>query len=385
MQVSIHDRDALLAISPAALSAYARIAGWSCLGSYREHSDIYSGDTLPEIIVPRTTRLGDYASAVAALIETFAQVADQDELTVYRSLTIADRDAIRIRAAESDDGSLSLNDGVNLIEGARNMVLAAACSLEHPRPVYRAGANRDAAELLRQMRLGQTDQGSFVVTLLTPVVPPPMQPAQLALFKASEASGDHNAPVVRRMTRRLVEALTAVRRATEGAGSGDGRVFGETMASGVSANLCEALVKIIEPFPALDIGVSWARTRPMTTPEVTFRFGQPDAALLDEAARLLRERAPKPDICLYGFVHILERDEEKADGTIKLRTEIDGQPQSVMAVLDQADYERAAQAHIDQALVVLKGDLERTGQRWRLLNPHLESVLRDDEQESESG
>ncbi len=178
MQVSIHDREALLAISPTALSAYARIAGWSQQESYREHSDVYIGDALPEIIVPRTTRLGDYASAVAALIETFAQVAREDTLTVYRSLVTADRDVIRVRAAGSGDGSLGLNDGANVVAGARDMVLSAACSLHDPRPVYRAGANREATELLRLMRLGQTDQGSFVVTVLTPVMPP-LMPALL--------------------------------------------------------------------------------------------------------------------------------------------------------------------------------------------------------------
>ena len=378
MQVSIHDRDALLAISPAALSAYARAAGWSPHETYRDHSDVYVGDALPEIIVPRTTLPGDYASVVATLIETFALVAGHDELTVYRSLVTSDRDVVRIRAAESDDGSLSLTDGVAIVEGARDMVLSAACSLHDPRPVYRAGANREAVELVNLMRLGQTDQGSFVVTLLTPVVPPQMP----ALFPDPD---DHNAPVARRMTRRLVEALAAVRRATESAVAGDGGAFGETVDRGVSANLCDALVQIVEPFATLDVSVSWARTRPMKSQGTVVRFGRADAALLREAARSLRERAPKPDMRLHGFVRILERGEEDIDGTIRLKTEIDGQRQSVVVVLEQADYERALQAHRDRAPVVIKGDLERARQRWRLLNPHIENVLRDDDQEPNDG
>lgn len=378
MQVSIHDREAMLAISPAALSAYARIAGWCQHKAYREHSDIYVSDTLPEIIVPRTTRLGDYASTVAALIETFARISGQDELNIYRLLVTADRDVIRIRVAESRDGSLGLDRGVSLVNGARDMVLSAACSLHDPRPVYRAGANKEAVELLQLMRLGQTDQGSFAATLLTPVVPPSMS-------TSFEDPNDQNAPVARRMTRRLVEALEAARRATEKVVAGDGDAFRDTVDNGVSANLCEALVQIVEPFPTLDVGVSWARTRPMLTPRTVVRFGQADAALLREAARSLRQRAPKPDVRLHGFVRILERGEGDADGTIRLRTEIDGQRQSVVVVLEQMDYERAVQAHRDRALVVLMGDLERSGQRWRLLNPHLEDVLRDDAQESECG
>ena len=169
------------------------------------------------------------------------------------------------------------------------MLLSAACSLRDPRPVYRAGANREAADLVKRVRLGQTDQGSFVVTLLTPVVPPPMP----ALFPDPD---DRNAPIERRMTRRLVEALTAARQAAERAATGDEGAFSEEVGNGVSANLCEALVRIIEPFPTLDCGVSWARTRPMRVPETVVEFGRADAALLREAARSLRDRAPRPDV-----------------------------------------------------------------------------------------
>ena len=138
------------------------------------------------------------------------------------------------------------------------------------------------------MRLGQTDQGSFVVTLLTPVVPPPMP----ALF---EDPDDHNAPIARRTTRRLVEALTAARQAAERMATGDDGAFEETVASGVSANLFEALVRIIEPFPTLDVGVLWARTRPVATTGAVVRFGRADAALLRKAARSLGERGDRMD------------------------------------------------------------------------------------------
>ena len=371
MRVSIHDRGALLAVSPAALSAYARAAGWRRQEAYRVHSDVYVGEARPEIIVPRTERLGDYASVVAALIDTFASVAGQDELTVYRSLVTTDRDVVRVRAAESEDGSVTLTAGVSLIDGAREMLLSAACSLRERQPVYRAGANREASDLLNRVRLGQTDHGSFVVTLLTPVVPPPMP----ALFPDAD---EWNAPIERQMTVRLVEALTAVRQATERTAAGDKEAFGDAVAQGVSANLCEALVRLVEPFPTLDVGVSWAQTRPLAISSNVVRFGQADAALLREAARSLRDRAPRPDVNLYGFVRLLKRREEDDDGIIGLATTIDGQQHSVKVVLERVDYERAIQAHHDRVPVVLNGDLDRMGQRWRLLNPRLTGVIRDD-------
>ena len=372
MRVSIQDRIALRAVSPGALSAYARSAGWSRTEPYRARSDVYIGEGLPDIILPRTERLGDYASVVAALIETFAEVAERDELTVYRSLLTTDRDVVRVQTGESKDGSVTLSDGADLIDGIRELLLAAACSLDNPRAVYRTGANREAAKLLEGIRLGQTDHGSFVVTLLTPAVPPPIS----SLYLETE---DLNAPIQRRLTRRLMEALTSVRRAVERTVAGHEGAFVDAPKSGVSANLCEALARIINPFPTLDIDVLWARTRPVKVPPPIIRFGSSEAPLLREAARSFRERAPRPDFLLYGYVRLLTRGSTDDDGTIHLATSIDKQPRSVKAVLEWKDYERAVQAHKDGAVVIMTGDLERIGQRWRLLSPLLHEVIRDDE------
>ncbi len=234
--------------------------------------------------------------------------------------------------------------------------------------------NRSATDLVAGVRLGQTAQGSFVVSLLTPVVPPPMP----VLFPDD---ADHDAPIERRLTLRLMEALAAVRQAAERTAAGDEDAFGEAVESGVSANLCEALDQVTRSFPTLDVSVSWARTGPVTVRRRAVRFGRTDAPLLREAARSLRERAPRPDVRLYGYVRLLARSEDEEDGTIRLGAFVDQnqKPRSVTALLERQDYERAVQAHRDRALVVFSGDLERLGQRWRLLNPRLEQVLRDDE------
>ena len=311
---------------------------------------------------------------VATLIDIFAEVGERDELAVYRSLMTADRDVVSVRAGESDDGSVAVNAGADLVVGTRDLLLAAACSLGEPKPVYRAGANRDATDLLKRVRLGQTHQGSFVVTLMTPAVPPSM-PALLPDV------GDRDAPIERRLTVRLMDALGAVRSATERTSAGDEAAFGDVVEGGVSANLCEALVRIIEPFVTLDVHVSWARTRPVTSPRPVVRFGRTDAPLLREAARSLRARAPRPDVRLFGYVGLLGRGEDEVDGTIRVSAYVDRSRLSVTAVLEQDDYERAVQAHKERAPVVLAGDLERMGQRWRLLNSRLEAVVRDDHSE----
>ena len=371
MRVDIRDAAALRAISPAALSAYARSAGWSKIEDYGAHSDVYAAEERPEVILPRTERLGDYVNVVSRLITIFAEAAGRDELSLYRDLVTADRDVVRARISETDDGSLTLNRGVDLISGTRDLVLAAACSLRESQPLYRLGANREANELLEGIRLGQTEHGSFVVTLLTPVVSPPLP----TLFQRYDDSDD---PIERRMTRRLSEALAATRKATEMATAGDGTAFAESVGRGVSANLCDALVKLIGPFPTLDISVAWARTRSINPPQETFRFARADAAILSEAARQFRSREPQPDTRLFGTVQRLRRDEDEASGTIYLRTSIDGQNRSVAVMLKKTEYDRAIHAHKERMPIILNGDLERSGRRWCLLNARIDAIISDE-------
>ena len=379
MKVNIRDRSARLAVSPAALAAYARVRGWQRGEQYRLHSNVYTGTDLPDIIVPRNQEPQDYASVVSGLIETFSNVADQDEMAVYRHLVTADRDVIRFRAIDLDhSGSLPIATGVDLVCSARDMILAAACSLERPRPLYRPGANREAAEYLQGVRLGQTDQGSFVITLLSPVVSPPLQ---MPLLPESNPRDD---PIQRRITSRLAEALAATRRATDDTSGGSSDAFRTAVDEGVSANLCDALATLTEKLNKLDISVLWALTYPKEEVPSSMRFAVHDAPILREASRDFRSREPQPEITLFGLVQRLARDETEIEGTVTLRTSIDGNNQSVLAVLPQSDYHRAIQAHKEKAVVVMQGDLERMGQRWRLLNPAIRDIIQNDEAQGDA-
>ena len=247
-----------------------------------------------------------------------------------------------------------------------------------PSPLHRACSNREAVEQARRIQLGQTEQGSFAVTLLTPVVAPPMQPIFL------DERGSEIDPMERRLTRRLTGALEAARTATGRTVVGCAGAFSEAVEEGVSANLCGALAMLIEPCPTLDVSVTWARTLPRKTARETVRFGRSDAPILREAARSFRNREPRPDVRVFGFVQRLKRGEAETGGNIALRTSVDGRNQSIATILESFDYERAIQAHRAKSPIVMEGDLECIGQRWRLLNARVVDVISNDD-EAEDG
>ena len=381
MKVSIRDKEALAAVSPSALLAYARADGWTKEEPYGEHSDVYSREGAPEIILPRTQHLGDYASVVSRLIEIFAEVAEKDTLSLYRVLMTIDRDVVRVRAATEDgDGSVPLNAGVNLITGARDLVLAAARSLREPRSAYRGAPYRETREYLRQVQLGQTEQGSFVVTLLGPVIPPLEQ-------KGAELhSVADDPPVGRQMTQRLAEALTAARKAVDAfdgdeniSFKADNSIFLNAVNHGVSANLCDALAMMIEPFHGIDVALSWARTRPLKKAGESVHFTTSDAPVLHESARRFRGHGPDRKPAISGHIRRLRRGDLEALGNVTL---VDSGGRSVQAVLSPRDYERAIRAHGNDAQVVMDGDLDGSGSKWRLRNPRIVEIISDQDDAS---
>ena len=365
--MKIQDLDALSEITPSALTHIAVELGWSELEPYGDHSTVYAAADLPEIILPRTRELGDYARVVVRLIDVFASINNRDTLAVYRDLVTADRDVVRVRVAEGDD-SLPMGKGADLFAGARSMLIATACSLNNPQAVYRR-ITKQATELVNQVRLGQTEQGSYIVVLHTPAVVP-RSPTLL------EDPKDDFAPPHRRMTRRLSEALTTTRETLEkGTLASDGEAMESAILRGVSANLCESLVELIGTFSSLDIRVTWARTRPERSRREAIRFFEPDVQHLDAASRLFREFEPQPDAQLVGAVVRLRRAESESDGNITLRAEVEGGPRSVTANLNQEDYNLAIQAHRERAAVIVTGTLERVSERWRLLNPSITGTV----------
>ena len=371
MRATILDTESLKAVSPAALSTYARAEGWIKDEPYGDHSDVYVAHGRPEIILPRIQHLSDYANVVSRLIEIFADAAETDELSMYRNLVTVDRDVVRVRAGEASDGTIAVADGLALLSGAHDMVLAAACSLWNPRPRYRLRSNRKAVNHVQGFHLGQTEHGSFTVTLLSPVVKQPMQRSILE----DDLEDD---PVERRITKRLTGALTTVRAVTEQPVIGDGEVLFEMVEKGVSANLCEALVTLIKPFPTLDVSVTWARTLPRQTARETIPFSQGNAPILRELRESFHNQEPRRGVALTGTVQRLDRGAVEAAGDISLKTSIGGQNRSVEAHLEPSDYRRAIQAHQAKASVVMEGDLERRGQRLHLQNAHVVDVIPDD-------
>ena len=116
MKAQILDATALKEVTPGGLAAYARSAGWTKAEPYGNAADVWNGESRPEIVLPRTDLLGDYASVVSRLIGIFSDVGGTDEAATLRDLLEADHDVIRVRVIEgATNGSIALDTGVDSV------------------------------------------------------------------------------------------------------------------------------------------------------------------------------------------------------------------------------------------------------------------------------
>jgi hypothetical protein len=380
MKVRILDKPALEAISPAALRAYLVYEGWRQLEPFGEFSEVYTrSEAQPqsELVVPASTEIADYASAVGEALHFLSLFEDREELAIYGDLVRADRDVIRVRAPAADnDGSIGIDPGVKLVAHARNMLASAACAALEPRSAYQLGKIQKAEDYMRRVRLGQTEEGSFVITLLTPIPPVLAGPSKTSMWPRLEQE-----PFERRVTRMLTQSLHAAREAIIESNRGEGlKAFVSAVSKGVSANLCEALASIIDRSDGADVSVTWARTRPTPIARDRIVFGRADGEILTEAARQLRLREPRRDERVLGYVTDLHRAEGDIEGHVTVKAIIDGRPRSLSMILPKDDYEIAVEANARQVPITLVGDLELDGQRWKLADPREIRLMEGDDE-----
>lgn len=366
MKAVITDRDALSAISTLSIHAYLKSQKWVRGDDLGDRGVVYQSPINTEVFAPGSDRLADYAEAVSAVMAEIANVEGRDELAVYRDLVSADRDLIRFRAPQADDdGSIDLTAGVDLIQQSKDALLAAACSAVTARRFYRSGSNTKANDYLRTVKLGQTEHGSFVVTLHSPVPPQLETGVQATLWPELDAE-----PFGRKVTRTLASAFDALSSAIAEVGRGaDIEAFERVVSRGVSANLCSAVSKFVSDGNGLDFSLTWARTRPSPEPRHRATYSTSDAQVLAEAAKMLKNREPLRNEVVEGYVRVLNREATAQQGRVQIQTYVDGQPRSVSVDLSSDLYKRALGAHDSRSTVRIEGDLEFEGQRWYLKSP----------------
>ena len=367
MKVTIRDDTEFARISPIAASAYLAAQGWQERTTPGEKWSMWTKNGEFEVGLPLTKTLRDYARRMAELVATLERVEERSQLEIAADLENSGFDVIRLRLATSDtnDGSLAIEQAVEMVSRSRDLLLSAACSAVTPKLYYPARKPAAASDYIKKVRLGQTERGSFVFTILSPVAP-----RLMTLFEEEVSAGD---PFERRVTSMLVSAVQAVNEATLTAVATQKlEAFEAAVDRGVSANLCDALSGIgsgVSGTRNVDLTFSWALTRQTARSVDILRISNESIPVIEEAARIMKAKAPREEFELSGVVTKLHREDPQDKGQVTVLGLVDGEPRKVSLEVSGADYKVAIWAHDEYKPLRAYGVLVKDGKSYKLKNP----------------
>ena len=344
-------------VTPRAVRVYAEGLGWQRVEGINGKIAVYKDPVSPlrQLIVPLDERFDDYGERTAEAIHRLAEFEERPVGEILDHLLLPPADLLLFRevSADAEAGNLPLDHAVRMIDGIRKVLLSEAHSVLVPRPYHPRMSRSEAEDFVARCRLGQTDRGSFVLTVACP------------LDLKADWFDPHGEPFSRRVTSLLMQTLEELSQAA------DTKQIDELVDTsrhrGISANLCEALL-LIRPDgerARVQVSTSWSRA---FLPKA--RESKRDVELRQETFDVAEVLAPKlrslpePRVDRFlGFVDELRgqptRDEPRPSGEVRFTLIDQGEEIRTRADLSAEDYAMAGKAHLTRQVVSFKGILQR--------------------------
>jgi hypothetical protein len=371
MKATITDPRTIDAVSPIDLAAYLRTRAWQLGGELPSRLGwlwlwkLENGDKV-DVVVPADRTVRDFRRRIIETLQTLETIEQRSQLEILADIQHASADVFRWRWIEGnvEDGTVPLELGQQFIVQVRSQLLAAACSAVHPGQFFASRKPALATEYIRQARLGQSERGSYVITVHSPVPP----------VITMEGFQEESEPFERRVTLTLANALRVLRHfAAKAVGTGIPATQ-ELSRDGVSANLCESVAAMLGTEGIrrdVEVRFSFASSRPVLEHVSSFtRFSSDLSPVIGEIAKVLRETATREDFELVGFVTNLNRQPQDTSGIAVIQGQIDEVYRRVEIEVAESEYDTIlTEAHRDRLMVRCEGELQKVkGKTYRLLN-----------------
>ncbi len=323
------------------------------------------------LVVPLNREAADYSLLLDAALETLRSRYTAFWSRRVSALTLGPTaDAFRfVKETNAPTGTISWQDGQQLIEAARLTMVAGAKAFVEPARYFSNKHGQFAKRYLDTVLMGQTSPGSYIITAIAPAdAHIPLRggvatPIGLPDDYASSAD----------ITNRVVESIRATSDAlVEYRSSRSFDSFIRRIGDGVSHEMATALQKLAADADGVRINVQRPNAPSEDSEAEEFEFAGDDVAILGRAAALLVQPEQRDRVVVVGRVHLLTRKEAGGPGVVG----IDDGKRKFRARLNADDeYHKAVVAHDENNLVQVSGEVERTGNLNWLYDARLIRVL----------
>ena len=366
------------------LQAYLRNTGWTRFETPKQSIALFQkevGNNLFETILPLSKDYSDYNYRIIEVLENIAQAENREVHQVLTDLSIPPGDIVRFRVVNKDTigGTISFLEGFNLLEGAKKALFTTACDLVQPEKYHKRLGLKGAQQFIEACRLGQTEKGSFIASIICPFVnqTPEDKAQQLSIFNQTE---DFKNSLTRQVTTRLMSSLAEIKNAIDkGEENKIINLEGENIISG---NFLESILELnsTKETTEIEILTSWsvfAKEQPKVLKSI--KFSNDYIPVLENMISQLKPIDKGFEDDFVGKISLT-----KADPNIHSRTEgeiilnyIVGDEEKVSkarVILSNKDYDKACEAHKQGKSVKIRGRLVTVGRSKTIENPSFEIV-----------
>jgi hypothetical protein len=308
--------------------------------------------------VPLERGLADYDESIVRVVRKVASVEGRPPESVLRDLLRPRHDVLRfgLEGPLTQAGAIGLLEGAALVGGAKKALLASACSVKKPRPYHPRLDLAEAEAFVQSCKLGQTEVGSFVLTVEAPL------DARARPAQGKEPFGRKAVTHLMQATAFLVDAVRQWGRDATGAAVNQD-VF--KLEPNLSANLCDALVEMMPSDESADLRLRSSWSPLLAAPPDTPSMVVVDRSMYEAIESVGNELRPKHGAQseqLVGRVVELSGGPDVSgalEGEVVLQAQRDDELLRVRVALGPEEYRHAVRAHLEQRFVSVRGVLRR--------------------------
>lgn len=352
-------------INHSAFAKYLKDTGWRQFKSKRTNVKIFQREEAGkffQVTLPVERELSDFNTAMYKAVEIVAEVEKKSVEQVFLYLLNPNTDILKVRIEKNnvEAGSILFRDALPIYVNAKNLLEATTLDILQPKRYHQGKANKATLDFLSHCRFGQTEIGSYIISIICPFGELSEDDVykQLSIFSDEERCMNS---LTRKVTAKVMTNLDRIKSCID-----DGEIeklvsFDES--DMISANFYEALagMNMEEPGVALGFEAEWAPV--LRRPEnvnsrlvLTHDYFQP----LQEVIGKLKEETEKFQQ-IIGRIKKMESSpdaQERTKGKITVAYLDDkNRARTVSAILSKNEYHQAIAAHERGLYVELVGTL----------------------------
>ncbi|MGW8400746.1 hypothetical protein ACWGLP_29360 [Streptomyces lydicus] len=383
MQLTTEDYQRTSALTPSQVEGYLVMRGWSRAhefggGRVWQLSAASVADPLVEVLVPQDPALRDYLPRLVEVLDALSSVEQRSVQGILREIALPSADWQYIRLDPgTEPGTIPIGNLVPAITGMRDLIVSAgvSASTDTPSAVQPAHKPQQVRELVSRVRADQSQVGSYILRMYVPVPASGTDP--------TDKSGTPLLPFERRVTNGLYSGvLSAYYAASASQAAGELVDFVAYTKHGLSANLCEALVRIGgETHEGFEIRFSWSPEQPIGRATPPIALNPPLLEYLEAGAKDLRARLTQLSAVVVGTVVRLDREPNEGSGEATIlglaEGSPDARPRKFRLHLGADHYQLAIRAHQNDQMVEVVGDLQQRGSVINLVHIEVFRALED--------